>query len=212
MKEKMDKIVVNNPAMEYFISKFRDKNTGVYECNMCVENISFFLAGELSKYLSTKSVRVVTPLGEKVCAMIDEEVVLLPVLRAGVSMLSAFQRILPQSKTGFVWAHREPDITPVIDKYKLPKDSAGGTDIRDKSVIILDTMLATAGTINKCAELVHTYQPKQILCASILSTQRGMSLLSEKITAVVTASLSDGLDEHAYIYPGVGDSGDRLYG
>jgi uracil phosphoribosyltransferase len=164
----------------------------------------------VSKYLETKTMNVVTPLGEAVCEVICEEVILVPILRAGISMLGAFQRVLPQSKTGFVWAHRDHEANASIDKYKFPKNEDLG--LRNRTVIILDTMLATAGTVNKCADLIEQYHPKQILCASILSTQTGIKNISDSIAYVVTASISDGLDENAYIYPGVGDSGDRLYG
>ena len=208
----MQKIVISNPAMEYFIAKFRNEKTDPYECNVCVDNISVFLAGEISRYLSTEEVNVKTPLGEKNCSIINEEVILVPVLRAGISMMNSFQRILPKSKIGFVWAHRDKNIKPVIDKHKFPKDEHGEYDIKEKTVIILDTMLATAGTMNACAELIYEYSPKQILCASILSTQTGFDHLSDLISVVVTASVSDVLDEHSYVYPGVGDSGDRLYG
>ena len=93
----MKKVVVNNPVMDYFLARFRDKDTNTYECNVAVENISLFLAGELSRYLDTEKKNVITPLGEQVCSVIDEEVILVPVLRAGVSMLGAFQKLLPQS-------------------------------------------------------------------------------------------------------------------
>lgn len=98
----MKTVIVNNPAIDFFLAKFRDERSGTYECNVCVETISIFLAGEVSKYLSTEDVSVKTPLGRKKCPMISEDVVLIPVLRAGVSMLSGFQRILPNSRTAFV--------------------------------------------------------------------------------------------------------------
>ena len=88
----------------------------------------------------------------------------------------------------------------------------GNVEISGKTVVILDTMLATAGTINATADLVMQYKPKQVLCASVLSTPLGISNLSANITALVTVSEADGLDDRAYICPGVGDSGDRLYG
>lgn len=210
--DNMERVIVTNPAIEFFLAKFRNKETTQYECNMCVDNISFFLAGEISKYLNTKEQHVCTPLGIKKCDIINEEVILVPVLRAGVSMLSSFQRILPLSKTGFVWAHRDEQAKAVIDKYKFPKNAYGEWDLKEKTVIILDTMLATAGTINATVELIQRNFPRQILCASILSTQVGMDNISDSISTVVTASVSDTLDERAYIYPGVGDSGDRLYG
>ena len=198
--------------MDYYLAKFRDKNTNIYDCNVAVENLSFFLAGEISRFLQTEKKNVITPLGEILCSVIKEEIVLVPVLRAGVSMLGGFQRMLPQSKIGFVWAHRNEKALPIIDKVKFPKDMDGNIEIGGKTVVILDTMLATAGTINATADIVVNYKPKQILCASVLSTPLGISNLSEDITALVTASEADRLDDRAYIYPGVGDSGDRLYG
>lgn len=208
----MKKTVVNNPSIDYFLSKFRDKKTDTYQCNICVENISFFLAGEVSKYLKTIDKNVITPLGEKKCSIIDEEVVLVPVLRAGVAMLGAFQRLLPMSKVGFVWVHRDQKANPVMDKAKFPRNNDGDIDLTGKTVIILDTMLATAGTVNTVADIIMEYKPKQIICVSILSTPVGVGNLSNVFSALVTASESDGLDSRAYIYPGVGDSGDRLYG
>ena len=208
----MNKVIVNNPAIDYFLAKFRDKKTDPYSCNICVENISLFLAGEASKFLNTEELNVVTPLGEKTCPIICEEVILIPVLRAGVSMLSAFQRLLPFSKTGFVWAHRDYNFQAVIDKVKFPKAENGIVDPKGKTVIVLDTMLATAGTVNATAEIVAKYNPRQIICVSILATKEGISNLSSQYSAIIAASDTDGLDLNKYIYPGVGDSGDRLYG
>jgi len=94
----MQTVIVNNPAIEYFLDRFRDENSGTYECNQCVETMSIFLAGEVSRYLSTRAVIVKTPLGRKVCPVISGDIVPIPVLRAGDSMFSEFQRILPQSK------------------------------------------------------------------------------------------------------------------
>lgn len=202
----MKTIIVSNPAIDYFLAKFRDERSGTYECNICVETISIFLAGEVSKYLSTKDISVKTPLGRKICPVISEDVVLVPVLRAGVSMLSGFQRILPNSSTAFVWAHRTQEALAELDNYKFP------SNMRNKTAIILDTMLATGGTVNLVSALLKPYEPKQILCASILAIPSGIDRLSDQIKAVFTVGVTDKLDDHSYVYPGVGDSGDRLYG
>ena len=201
----MKKIIVNNPIVDYFLALFRNKDTDTYICNVAVENISFFLAGETSRFLQVEEKNIVTPLGEISCPIISEEVILVPVLRAGVSMLSAYQRLFPKTKTGFVWAHRTAEALPV-------KNEEGNVDFEGKTVVILDTMLATAGTVNATVEVIMKYKPKQIICASILSTELGIENLSNKVTALITASERDGLDDRAYICPGVGDSGDRLYG
>ena len=208
----MKKIIVNNPIVDYFLALFRNKDTDTYTCNVAVENISFFLAGETSRFLQVEEKNIVTPLGEINCPIISEEVILVPVLRAGVSMLSAYQRLFPKTKTGFVWAHRTAEALPVIDKVKFPKNEEGNIDFEGKTVVILDTMLATAGTVNATVDVIIKYKPKQIICASILSTELGIENLSNKVTALITASERDGLDDRAYICPGVGDSGDRLYG
>lgn len=202
----MKTIVVSNPAIDYFLAKFRNEKSNTFECNICVETISIFLAGEASRFLETKEVDIKTPLGNKICPVISENVVLIPILRAGVSMLGGFQRILQQSTTGFIWAHREQDGHPELDKYKFP------SCIEGKTIIILDTMIATGGTINLACEILKKYSPKKILCASILSVPYAVKNLSKDISALITAGLSDHLDSHLYVYPGVGDSGDRLYG
>lgn len=202
----MKRLVVSNPAIRDFLSRFRDEKTGTYECNICVETISFFLAGELSNFLLTEEVEVKTPLGEKICSIVKEEVILVPILRAGVAMLSGFQRVLPRSQTGFMWVHRNNEAKAEMDKYKFPSNAEG------KTFILLDTMLATAGTLNLSSEVVKRYHPRQILCASILATPFGLDHLSRDIDGAVTAEVSDKLDGNLYVYPGVGDSGDRLFG
>lgn len=121
-------------------------------------------------------------------------------------MLNGFQRILPMSSVGFVWAHRNKDAKAEIDTYKFP------TNMREKTVILLDTLLATAGTINAAVDVVSSYNPNKIIVASILTTEYGLNNVSEKVSLVVAIDTTDTLDEKMYIYPGVGDSGDRLYG
>lgn len=197
---------MNNPAMDYFLAKFRDERSGTYECNMCVETLSIFLAGEVSKYLFTENMHVKTPLGEKICPVISEDIVLVPVLRAGISMLSGFQRILPKSTTAFIWAHRDENCMAELDQYKFPAAMEG------KTAVILDTMLATGGTINLAADLIWKQNPRQIFSVSILAVQDGIGRLSQKINRMFTVGMTDRLDSNQYIYPGVGDSGDRLYG
>ena len=198
--------LVTNPVIEHFIAKFRDARTSTYDCILCVENISFFLAGEVSKHLLRKNVSIQTPLGVKVCSVIAEDIVLIPVLRAGLSMLSSFQRMFPDCNTGFMWAHRDHNGCAIVDKYKIPVALLG------KTVIILDTMLATSGTINACADIISQHNPRQIVVASIMATEYGIEHCSPRIAGIITVEVSDNLDKNLYISPGVGDSGDRLYG
>lgn len=202
----MEVLTVKNSAIKTFLSQFRNAQSSIYDCSVCVENMSIFLAGAISNSLETDEVEIKTPLGNKISEIISEDIVLVPVMRAGLSMLSGFQRILPKSSVGFVWAHRNKDVKAEIDVYKFPAKMVG------KTIILLDTMLATAGTINAVTNLVSVYEPKQIIVASILATELGINSLSDKVAMITVVDTTDILDENMYIYPGVGDSGDRLYG
>jgi uracil phosphoribosyltransferase len=93
-----------------------------------------------------------------------------------------------------------------LDQYKFPAAMEG------KTAVILDTMLATGGTINLAADLIWKQNPRQIFSVSILAVQDGIGRLSQKINRMFTVGMTDRLDSNQYIYPGVGDSGDRLYG
>ena len=121
-------------------------------------------------------------------------------------MLSGFQRILPKSETGIICAHRDHAGIAHIDTYKFPRT------INNKTIILLDTMLATGSTLNASVELLEVYSPKRIICASIIATPIGLEKLSPKIEYAFFVDNSDSLDENLYVFPGVGDSGDRLFG
>ena len=202
----MKEFQITNAAIRSFLALFRDKSSSHSNCNLYVENLSVFLAGAISDLLDQNEVFIKTPLGIKKCKMVNESVVLIPVLRAGIAMLSGFQKILPNSETGFIWAHRDESGNASIDRAKLPQD------INGKTAIILDTMLATGGTINLCADIIRQSNAKRIITASILATRFGLNSLTQNIEAAFFIDSSDVLDEKKYIYPGVGDSGDRLFG
>lgn len=198
--------IVTNAAMKTQLAKFRNRTSSQYECCTCVENLSFFLAGAASNYFEQKEIDIISPLGVKQCQVIDETVILVPILRAGLSMLSGFQRVIQNYEVGFVWAHRDITGKSHIENAKFPSNIKGAT------VIILDTMLATGGTVNACVDLLNGESVRRIWVASIISTQFGIECLSPQIERLFTVDTSDGLDEQLYVFPGVGDSGDRLFG
>lgn len=202
----MEKIMVSNLAMQEMLAKFRDRKSNISICNLCVENMSIFLAGEISNHLKRKEEIITTPLGRKKCLLIDESIVFIPILRAGMAMLPGFQKIFSEYEVGVVWAHRDEYGKAHIDNMKLPKNMQG------KTAIILDTMLATGGTVSACVDILKNKNVLQIFCASILATQCGIDNISSELDALFFVDSSDTLDEKLYIFPGVGDSGDRLFG
>lgn len=197
-------ITVKNPMIEENLVGFRNKHTTTYEAWMCVEKISYFLAGEASKLLNTSDTVTVTPLGEAAGKIIADKIELIPVLRAGLAMLRPFQELYPNAHIGPIACQRNHDLSITVSYEKISRDLRGST------VIILDTMLATGNTVKRVIDLVEQRGALKIVVVNILSVQMGLEHLAGY--PVITAGDSDTLDANYYVFPGVGDSGDRLFG
>ena len=197
-------VKVENPIIEKSLVGFRDKHTTPYEAWMFVEKISYFLAGETSKLLNTTDVVTITPLGEATGKIITDRIELIPVLRAGLSMLRPFQELYPNAHIGPIACQRNHDLSVTVSYEKISRNLSGST------VIILDTMLATGNTIKKVVDLVEQRGSLRIIIVNILSVHMGIDNLSKY--PIITAGDSDTLDANYYVFPGVGDSGDRLFG
>lgn len=203
----MKPVVIRNKLIEHNISIFRDKRTSAYNCSICVENISFMLAGAVSQFIPDMDIDVETPLGMAKGRKINSRIVLVPIMRAGYSMVSGFWRMYPEAIICPIWLSRNKDLSINIHHEKILHD------LKNVSVIILDSVLATGGTAITAIDLVSQRGAKNIVFSSILSTKAGINCLDKDYRAqIVTASENETLDKNYYVYPGVGDSGDRLFG
>lgn len=195
---------ISNSIILDNLRRFRDKNTEKVEAWKCVEYISFFLAGEISNLLDSTEMLVNTPLGESNATCLDSNIELVPVLRAGFAMLRPFQMLFPNAHIGPIACQRMSDLSIEVRYDKISER------LDNKTVIVLDTMLATGNTINKVIELLKERNAHRVIIATILSVKTGIDALSNY--EIFTIDSNDTLDENYYIYPGVGDSGDRLFG
>lgn len=200
-------IKVSNPIIEHNLAQFRDKNTSPYNARKNVENISYALASEVSNLIKSNHIDIETPLGKATGMLIEEKIELVPVLRAGLAMLSPFVEYFPNAHIGLVACERHHDLSVGLLYEKISQS------LNDSIVIILDPMLATGNTINTVINLLESRNANRIIIVSILAVQKGIHMLQNRGDyEIVTVRDNEGLDENNYIYPGVGDSGDRLYG
>ena len=200
-------IKVSNPIMEHNLAQFRDKNTCSYNARKNVENISYGPAGEVSNLLMKRSIDIETPLGIAEGTFINDKIELIPILRAGLAMLNPFVEFFPNAHIGLVACERHHDLSVALLYEKVSHS------LENSTVIILDPMLATGNTISSIIDLAEGRNAKKIIIVSILAVQKGIQKIQGKGDyTIVTVRDNEGLDANSYVYPGVGDSGDRLYG
>jgi len=204
--------VVDHPLAAVALTRLRDQETTRPAFRAALRTLSRHLVYEASRDLATSEVDIVTPMGPTVGVTLgpDTELPLLvPVLRAGLGMLDAALAVLPEARTGFIGLKRnEETLQPDVYLDTVPADLGG------QPVMVLDPMLATAGSaIHACRSLQESNAgPIAVVC--VLSAPEGVEALraSGTASAHVTASIDSHLDEIGYIVPGLGDAGDRQFG
>jgi uracil phosphoribosyltransferase len=202
-------VVFHHPLVRHKMSVLRDKNTGVKEFRELVQEIAGLMLYEITKKLPLSEVQVETPLASVTAHVLKKEPVLVPVLRAGLSMADGMLRFMPNARVGHIGLYRDPVTLDPVEYYcKLPED------IEERDIFVLDPMLATGGSASAAISLVKAKGGRNISLACLIAAPEGIGKIREKHpdTGVFTAALDSGLDGRAYIVPGLGDAGDRLFG
>jgi uracil phosphoribosyltransferase len=202
-------IEVRHPLVQHKLSLVRDKATGSKLFRELVGEISKFLAYEALREIPTEPVAVETPLETAQCHRVTSEIVLVPILRAGIGMLDALTDLVPNARIGFLGMYRDPVTSKPVEYYaKLPQ----ATD--DSIAIVIDPMLATGGSSSAAVQLLKDKGFKKIIFICIVSCPEGLAALSKDHPSVpiYTACVDRQLNDHNYILPGLGDAGDRLFG
>jgi len=200
---------VKHPCVQHKLALIRDKDTGYKKFRELATEITMFVCYEALKKVRVRKVDVQTPLAIAECHKIAEEVVVVPILRAGVGMLEGILGLVPTARVGFVGMYRDEETKlPVAYYEKLPKQTDGGL------CIIIDPMLATGGSTVAAIELLKEHGAASIVVVCIVTCPEGLQTVEEAHpdVKIFTASIDDHLDEHKYIVPGLGDAGDRLFG
>ena len=199
----------DHPLVKRDMTILRDKNTGTEYFRSAVKRISNILAVEIAKSFNLKKADIETPLEKTTGYKIDQEVVLIPILRAGLGMVSGFIEVIPEAKVGHIGLQRdESTLIPVEYYYKTPKD------ISDAFVILLDPMLATGGSASEAVNYLKKKGAKQLVFSCLVAAPEGLKKLSDAHPdiKIFGAALDRQLNEKGYILPGLGDAGDRTFG
>ena len=207
----MGKIVVfDHPLIKHKLSIIRDKNTGSKEFREVITEISLLMGYEVTRDFPLEEVEIETPITKMKAEVIaGKKVGLIPILRAGLGMVEGMLELLPAAKVGHIGLYRDPETLKPVEYYcKLPQD------INERELIVLDPMLATGGSATAAIDFLKKRGAKSIRLVCIIAAPEGVEAVSKNHPDVdiYVAALDKHLNEHAYIVPGLGDAGDRLFG
>lgn len=207
----MDKNVhiMDHPLIQHKLALIRNKDTGVKEFRETISEIATLLCYDAARNLRTKEVLVETPLTTARCNVLADSVAIVPILRAGLGMVDGILTLIPNAKVGHIGLYRDPETKQPVEYYcKLPDH------IEDREVFIVDPMLATGGSAIAAVQFLKNYGARKINFLCIIAAPEGLDALHEAHPDVdiFCASLDEKLNDHAYILPGLGDAGDRIFG
>ncbi len=205
----MDTLVVDHPLAAQLLTRMRDERTDRAVFRQAADELALMLVYEATRTLATEPVTVRTPLTETTGVRVARPPMVVPVLRAGLGMLGPVLRLLPGSDTGFIGvARNESTHEPEPYMNSVPDDLDG------RDVLVLDPMLATGGSMIFACEQLAARNPGTLTAVCILAAPEGVERLARTglVHRLCTASIDDHLDDDAFIVPGLGDAGDRLFG
>ena len=202
--------VLNHPLIQHKLSILRSKNTSVKEFRELVSEISALMCYEATRNLPMEAAEEVSPIGmAMVLVLAGMKLVIVPVLRAGLGMVDAMIDLIPSAKIGHIGLFRDPETHEPVKYYcKMPND------IAERQVFIVDPMLATGGSAVAAITFVKEYGCKSITLMNIIAAPEGIKAVREAHPDVdiFVAAVDEKLNDHAYIVPGLGDAGDRIFG
>ena len=203
-------MVFDHPLIQHKVSMMRDKNTTSKEFRDLAREVAMLMAFEVTRDLPTKKVEIETPICPTTVEMLaGMDVAIIPILRAGLGFVDGMLEIIPNAKVGHVGLYRDPETHEPVEYYcKLPED------IDKRRVIIVDPMLATGGSAIAAVDFVKKRGAKDISLMFLIAAPEGIQALTEAHPDVdiYIAAKDEKLNENAYIVPGLGDAGDRIFG
>ncbi|WP_102160316.1 uracil phosphoribosyltransferase [Zhihengliuella halotolerans] len=205
--------VVDHPLVAHKVSVLRDKTTSSPVFRQLTDELVTLLAYEATGEVKTVEVQVETPVATTTgTAFAKPTPLVVPILRAGLGMLEGMTRLVPTAEVGFLGMARDEETLNIVTyAERLPDDLTG------RQVFLLDPMLATGGTLVEAIKFLFARGAESVTCICLIAAPEGIARLEETHGGddrirLVLAALDEKLDENAYIVPGLGDAGDRLYG
>ena len=202
--------VFDHPLIAHKLAILRNKNTSVKEFRELVGEISGLMCYEATRNLPTREVEVQTPLATAKCRMLaGKKLAIVPILRAGLGMVDAMVALIPSAKIGHIGLYRDPETHMPVEYYcKLPED------VGNRHVFVVDPMLATGGSAVAAIDFLKQHGCKTISMLNIIGCPEGVAAVQKAHPDVdiYMAAQDECLNDHAYIVPGLGDAGDRIFG
>jgi len=210
LKEYPNAFLLEHPLLQHKITLLRDKHTGTLQFRQVVKEVGLLEGYEVLKDLPTEMVEITTPIEKASEPMIaGKKLCFVPILRAGMGMLDGFLELVPNAKVGHIGLTRNEVTHEPIEYYcKLPYS------LSERTVYLLDPMLATGGSGIDAVTMLKKHGAKKIVFVCIIAAPEGVKAFSEKFpdVPVYFGALDRCLNENAYICPGLGDAGDRIFG
>ena len=201
--------ILDNPLVRRDVALLRDIQTSPDRFRAAMQRIGAALVIEAARHITLRTTRITTPLEETDGFALAHEVVLLPVLRAGVSLVEPFSNLIPEAKIAYIGLARNEETLATHEYYyNVPQLHA------DSVVYILDPMLATGGSICATIERIQSVGARNIVVVAVIAAPEGVKRVETAFpnVPIITANLDRCLNEHGYIMPGLGDAGDRYHG
>ena len=202
--------VIDHPLIQHKLSILRDERTGTKQFRELISEISGLMCYEATRNLPTREVEVQTPVAMAKCRVLaGKKLAIVPILRAGLGMVDAMVDLIPSAKIGHIGLYRDPETHLPVEYYcKLPED------IENRQVFVVDPMLATGGSAVAAIDFLKARGCKHIIMMNIIGCPEGVKAVQEAHPDVdiYMAACDEKLNEHAYIIPGLGDAGDRIFG
>ena len=202
--------LLDHPLIQHKVTLLRKEKTGAKEFRELANEISTLMAYEVTRDLPLKEVEIETPVAKTDSNVIaGKKLAIVPILRAGLGMVDGILDLIPTAKVGHVGLYRDPDTLEAVEYYcKMP------ADVKSREMIVVDPMLATGGTAVAALNFVKERGAENIKFMCLVAAPEGIEELQDKHPDVdiYAAAIDKKLNDHAYIVPGLGDAGDRLYG
>lgn len=210
MRNQENVFIMNHPLIQHKISQLRDIHTGTSEFRQCIEEIAMLMGYEALRDLPLEDVEVQTPIETCMTPRIaGKKLAVVPILRAGLGMVNGILALVPSAKVGHIGLYRDPDTHEPHEYYcKLPEP------IEQRTIVVVDPMLATGGSGSAAVDFIKQHGGVNIKFMCIIAAPEGVERLRKDHPDVqlYIGHIDRCLNEHAYICPGLGDAGDRIFG
>lgn len=202
-------VIIDHPLLHHKLALIRDEKTGTKDFRQTVSEIGMLMAYEVTRELPTKEVEVKTPIAMAKAYVLAKEVVVVPILRAGLGMVDGITALIPTAKVGHIGLYRDEETLEPKEYYaKFP------SIITEAVVLLVDPMLATGGSVVHAINVLKSRGVKNISYVGLVGAPEGVRRVqaAHPDVDIFLAALDERLNEKGYIIPGLGDCGDRLYG